>query len=239
MLAGNVLRLVNSALYGREGTINSVSHAIAIIGLNKLRNVALSFSVARAWKNVRTPRLFSVARFNLHSVGTGILADRLAQLVPTSYPEGAFAAGLFHDVGKLMIAIAAPEQYEALVNTIHRDKRAAAEVERELLGCDHAELSSAAAKTWNLPMPIQIAVTHHHRPEESRRAAGAAHQWTLAHLIQAADQTTNLLGISTEIAHAVDPPSFFPLLKALGLDTRIPEVLRDFEDEFANLRAVA
>jgi HD-like signal output (HDOD) protein len=238
VLAGSVLKLVNSALYGREGTINSVPHAIAIMGLDKLRNLALSFSVARVWKNARAPRQFSVPRFNLHSVATGILADRLAQLVPTSYPEGAFVAGLFHDVGKLMAAIVAPDSYEALVKREASGQPAGVAFERELFGCDHAELSSAALKSWNLPVPIQTAAAHHHDPERARSAADAGYQWTLAHLIQAADETTNLLGICVEVPQSSEPDSF-PLLDSLGLNARIPELLRDFQDEFANLRAVA
>jgi EAL and modified HD-GYP domain-containing signal transduction protein len=55
VLAGNVLGVVNSALYGLDGTVNSVRHAVAILGMNKLRNVALSMSVSRMWGQARTP----------------------------------------------------------------------------------------------------------------------------------------------------------------------------------------
>src|SRR5258707_2607353 len=104
VIAGNVLRMVNSALYGRRGTINSVGHAIAIMGLIKLRNTALSFAVSRMWKNVRTPRGWSSARFNLHSLATAILSDHLVQHVPVSYPEGAFAAGPFYGFGQVLVS---------------------------------------------------------------------------------------------------------------------------------------
>lgn len=48
-LAGNVLRLVNSALYGLRGTVNSIRHAVSLLGIAKLRNATLSMSVARMW----------------------------------------------------------------------------------------------------------------------------------------------------------------------------------------------
>jgi len=58
VLAGHVLKLVNSALYAHSGTVNSVRHAVSILGLNKLRNTALSLSVSRMWTAVKdTPRM--------------------------------------------------------------------------------------------------------------------------------------------------------------------------------------
>ena len=54
VLAGNLLKLVNSALYGRRGTIISVRHAVSMLGVNKLRNAALSMSVARMWNHVKS-----------------------------------------------------------------------------------------------------------------------------------------------------------------------------------------
>ena len=53
-----------------------------------------------------------MARFNIHSVAVAILADLIAQRAPVEYPEGAFVAGLFHDLGKLLIAFALGEEYE-------------------------------------------------------------------------------------------------------------------------------
>ena len=93
-LAGNVLRLVNSALYGLRGTVNSIRHAVSLLGIAKLRNATLSMSVARMWSQVKTPPGWSMARFNLHSVGVAIMADLLTQGQPVDYAEGAFAAGL-------------------------------------------------------------------------------------------------------------------------------------------------
>jgi HD-like signal output (HDOD) protein len=239
VLAGSVLRIVNSALYGRQGTINSVTHAIAIMGLDKLRNVALSLSVSRIWKNVRAPRAFCVPRFNLHSVATGILADRLALIIPTSYPEGAFTAGLFHDLGKLLIAVAGESQYDKLIAIPDSACALQIELEREIFGCDHAELSSLALHAWNLPVAIRSAVAHHHSPDDCRTGVDGQFQWTLAHLIEAADQAVNLLGISLRSVPTRDEVTSFPLLDALGLSARIPELLREFQNEFATLRAVA
>src|ERR1700693_3136434 len=69
VLAGNILRVVNSALYGLPGTINSIRHAVSLLGITKLRNATLSMSVARMWNQVKTPPGWSMSSFNMHSVG--------------------------------------------------------------------------------------------------------------------------------------------------------------------------
>src|SRR5271154_6752662 len=74
VLAGNILRLVNSALYGLPGTINSIRHAVSLLGITKLRNATLSMSVARMWNQLKTPPGWSMARFNLHSIGVAFMA---------------------------------------------------------------------------------------------------------------------------------------------------------------------
>jgi putative nucleotidyltransferase with HDIG domain len=143
VLAGNVLRVVNSSLYGRRGTISSVRHAVALLGQIKLRNTVLGLSVSRLWNRVRTPAGWPLAAFNQHSVATAILADLLAQEVGVPYPEGGFAAGLFHDLGKLLVAVASCPEVD---------------------GPTHAELSAEVLERWNIPAAVQIAVRFHHAP---------------------------------------------------------------------------
>ena len=114
LLAGNILRLVNSSLYGYRGTVNSIGHAISIMGLVKLRNVTLGLSVSNLWAKVRTPKNFSISRFNQHSLAVAVLSDHLVEKVQVAYPEGAFLAGLFHDLGKLLMATALRDEFEMI-----------------------------------------------------------------------------------------------------------------------------
>ncbi len=122
-MAGNVLRLVNSALYGLRGTVNSIRHAVSLLGISKLRNATLSMSVARMWSQVKTPPGWSTANFNQHSVGVGILSDLLAQGLAVEYAEGAFAAGLFHDLGLLLVAIGMHDEYKQIRSAARSNRR--------------------------------------------------------------------------------------------------------------------
>src|SRR5438132_10525488 len=68
VLAGNLLRVVNSPLYGRISTINSVKHAVAILGSVKIRNLVLGLSVSRRWAGAHVPRNWNARQFNMHSL---------------------------------------------------------------------------------------------------------------------------------------------------------------------------
>src|SRR5437867_2277577 len=59
VLAGNLLRVVNSPLYGRISSINSVKHSVAILGSVKIRNLVLGLSVSRRWAGAKVPGVWN------------------------------------------------------------------------------------------------------------------------------------------------------------------------------------
>ena len=157
-LAGNVLRLVNSALYGLRGTVNSIRHAVSLLGIAKLRNATLSMSVARMWSQVKTPPGWSMARFNLHSVGVAILADLLTQRQPWNTPKAPSRPACS------MTSVFYWWRLDCRKNTsrsslLHQQSpKWIIEYELQVLGMTHLELSAEALAVWNLPEPIQRAV---------------------------------------------------------------------------------
>lgn len=165
VIAGNLLYMVNSALYARRGTVNSVRHALSLMGIEKVRNAVLGMSIMRVWKLSRTPPSWSMAEFNMHSSAVAILSDCLAQRVAVNYAEGAFVAGLLHDVGRLLIALSLPIEFEQIAAMKAETGQPASECEMSVLGFAHAELSAHALSFWNLPEPIRQAVMCHHDPE--------------------------------------------------------------------------
>src|SRR5277367_857929 len=141
-VAGNILKMVNSALYSLPGRVNSVRHAVSLLGVNKLRNATLGMSVSRMWKQVKSPPGWSMGTFNLHSAGVAILSDLMAQKLKVNYAEGAFAAGLFHDLGWLLVALGCPDEFKQISLLCRQGERWASEYEIEVLGVSHADLSA-------------------------------------------------------------------------------------------------
>jgi HD-like signal output (HDOD) protein len=232
VLAGNVLRYVNSAQYGFQGTVNSVRHAVAILGVNTIRNVALSFSISRMWTHVRIPEPWSGAKFNVHSVATALLADLIAQRARAPYPEGAFVAGLLHDVGKLIIAVSFPREFGAIRNLCELTSRSELECEGELIGPTHAQLSGLALERWRLPRPIERAAACHHEPGEAD--AGRLH---LAHIVRTADRLANELGYSV-LEHPKSAEPSDSAWDALELGHCAQRILDEFQVEFELSRAL-
>lgn len=200
VVAASILHLVNSSLYARRGTVNSVRHALSILGFTKVRNTVLGMSVAKMWNSVRTPASWSMARFNMHSAATAILGDLLAQQLDVDYAEGAFIGGLLHDAGRLLIALGLGEEYERIIrmqqDKIHHvdgeQNRPLSECEMAVLGFTHTELSMKALEFWNLPSQVLIAVRDHH----VIHAKAQSKTVSLSHIISCADQYVHCAGIS-------------------------------------------
>jgi HD-like signal output (HDOD) protein len=187
-------------------------------------------SISRMWSQVRTPPGWSVARFNLHSVASGVLADLISQQVDVPYPEGGFVAGLLHDIGKLLIAISLPDEFARIVELIGSREGTELEWELEVIGTTHAELSGAVLTRWNLPAPIQQAAMFHHAPEEA--AGGELH---LSHVVRAANELANGLGHSVLQRKGV-PQAATECLESLGVTDKLPQLLEQFEGEFKVLK---
>jgi HD-like signal output (HDOD) protein len=222
VVAGNVLRVVNSALYARRSTVNSVRHALAVLGVDKVRNTVLAMSISRMLNGVRTPAGFSMERFNRHSAAVAVLCDHLVQRVDCDYPEGGFVGGLLHDVGRLLIAMALPSEFDRILFLYRHSDRSWIECEQEILGFTHAELSADVLAAWKLPEPIQIAVHAHHVPP------GAEARMTLGRVLDAANQYVNSIGESI-LPRIKNDAAGSAWIGALGLS---PAELQDTIDAF-------
>jgi putative nucleotidyltransferase with HDIG domain len=237
ILSGNVLRLVNSVLYGRRGTISNVRHALAIIGLTKLRNYVLGLSISQLWKKVSTAASWSMGRFNQHSAATAVLADLIVQRLPVEAAEAAFAAGLLHDIGRFMIAVALPEEYERIVTLMTRDGHTSDQAEREVLECSHSELGAAALARWNLPVSIQRAVAG---SNEGSWRVGSGGPRGLGQIVQASSSLADHLGYGItplESDRARDAREVFDDLSLGPIVTE--RIVADFETELNSLLAAA
>jgi HD-like signal output (HDOD) protein len=234
VMAGNLLHLVNSALYARRGSINSVRHALSLLGINKLRNAVLGMSITRMWNQVHTPSSWSMARFNMHSSACAILSDLLAQRLNVNYAEGAFVAGLLHDVGRLLIALALTEEYGRILQLHESEGKALVICEMEVTGLTHPELSAKALEIWNLPEPIQNAVRYHHDPAADPSAKGG--EVMLSRVLDAANQYVNSMGVSIlkKCPDVADPT----LVESLGLPAEhLQVVLAEFKAEYDAMSA--
>lgn len=237
VMTGHVMRLVNSAAFGRRGTVSSVRHAIAILGLIKLRNTVLGISVCRMWTQLRTPKGWSTARFNHHAAATGIIADLIVQYTPVDYGEGAFVAGLLHDIGMLVIALSLSPQYLEIQEMMQAGNLSPEECELAVLGLRHSDYSAATLEKWNLPIPIQTAVRFHHNPADSPE--DSSNGLTLSRVLNVSDMIVKKLGISImPTSETASPQDAIPMLEEIGVGPKAEKILDTFQKEFDLIKAV-
>lgn len=217
VLAGNVIRTVNSAMYARLGRVSTVRHAVSLLGIEKLRNLTIGLSSFRMWNNVPAAEGWSMREFNRHSVSVAILADLIAQRANLSCAGIAFTAGLFHDIGRLLIASGLRLEH-AEINRFQRESgRARIECEKEILGFTHADLSAEALAAWKLPEPVRVAVLHHHDP--------------------AADPLSRVLWAADRFVNAErDDDGLKTVLDDLGLRQQGALILESFRAELSAVR---
>ena len=98
-LTQRLLRIANSARYGRGYPVQTVREAVVHLGFNELRRVAVATSVLDL-AGRGSAEGFDRLGFFLHSLAVGALAQEISEAVGFEDPPIAFVAGLLHDVGK-------------------------------------------------------------------------------------------------------------------------------------------
>lgn len=192
VLSGSVMRCVNSPYYGVPRRVSSIRHAVALLGFQTVRNLALAFSMRRMMTGNAASRMLYNS-YSRHALATALLAQAAAAQTQTCEMEAAFAAGLFHDVGKLLIYTAAPEAVPAIVKIWEAGEGTYEDAELEVIETTHSELSAIVLEGWKLPDEICNAARYHHAPHDCPGAEESEGP-SLAALVQAADRLANLEG---------------------------------------------
>lgn len=157
-LAVQVLRLANSAYFGRGQNVTSLSGAAARLGTRLLRSLTLAAEVFERFHLTDSP--LSLDAQQQHASLVARIASSLEPRAP--WKDDAFTAGLLHDVGKLMLATRAPALYGPVLELARAERRPVHEVERAAFGVDHGALGACLLGTWGLPASILEAVHRHH-----------------------------------------------------------------------------
>jgi HD-like signal output (HDOD) protein len=234
LLSAQVLRLANSAAFGRAQPIHSVKHAIAMLGVGCIRKFALGASLANLFSRRPSTPAFSIVRFNLHSVATATLVELLTDEIPIRFASGAFVAGLLHDVGSLIIAVSMPVQYDTILSMAAVTGDSILECERQVLGTDHAELGALAIVRWDLAEPITWAAYYHHAPDqEPVNKPPERGGLSLSAAVQKVDDFVDYLGMS--ILPARPQTQEAPALEFPGFPFSQERLLKRFEIEWKGM----
>lgn len=219
VIVARLLHLCNTPMVGLMRKIESVDRAVLLLGERQLLQLTISAALEGVFEG--REKGYSLVRGGLyrHSVGTAILAERLAVLSGVCPPDQAYTAGLLHDIGKACL-----DQHVARVRPLfyHRADRLGVkviEIEQELLGHTHTDIGVRLAESWGLYDALTEAISLHHRPLE------ATVNPKLTGLVYLADLMMSRFhgGLDLELMNAEALPD---VLDRLGLEAgRFPEIV--------------
>ncbi len=161
-LTTRVLRMVNSAQFGRKRKVTKVSEAVIIMGINSIKVLTLSSSVFGMVTDKDLFKRCNIKRIWRHLIETASSARSIAVEIKYKEPEEAFVAGILHDLGIILMLLYYREGYLEVMEKMTVDKEGIEAAERNIFGLTHSEVGAAMTGGWKLPSNLTYVVQNHH-----------------------------------------------------------------------------
>lgn len=200
-LTARLLHVVNSALYGFGGRIDTIQRAVTILGLQQVHDLVLTMSIGSVFQNIK-PEHMDMKRFWQGSVMCGLAARETGQRAKLANPERLLTIGLLADIGHLVMYQTVPHLAEEAQIQASATGTPLYQAERTLVGCDYAEVGATLAQQWNLPACFAQVIGAQVTPRLGGEFITEASVLNLATHIIAADRAGEP---SDEAAARVDP----------------------------------
>ena len=188
VLTGLVLKLINSAYYSLPDQVTSLARAIIMLGINTVKNLALSTAILQSVGGKDSLKAFSMDEFWTHSITVGVTGKALSTFkgVPGSQKEEYFVSGLIHDLGKIPLGNCFPEEYVKVLETSRAQDMPPHDAEESILGMNHCLVGGMIAEKWEMGGGLRDALIHHHHPDQADKA-----NHILVHMVSLADVCTH------------------------------------------------
>ncbi|ORC34920.1 phosphohydrolase [Marispirochaeta aestuarii] len=224
VLMGKVMKLINSAYYGLSQEVTSLVRAIIMLGINTVKNLALSTAVLANLGKGTSAKGLNMDGFWRHSLCVGVTSKLIAKKlkIDPKRLEEFFMAGLLHDIGKIPLNNRLADPYVAAMQNADREQAPLIQAEKNVMGIHHCEVAKIILQRWRLNQEIQDAVSFHHAP-----LSYEGPHWKIVYAVT----TANFFANTFEIGFAGDryplsvPPEVF---QALDVDM---EWFDDIEDQ--------
>jgi HD-like signal output (HDOD) protein len=180
-LTADLLLTANSAAYGLRSRVESIRHALTLVGLERVRSLACNIMWRGYLRRQSVEHLQPIWR---HSIAAAVIGEILGTIY---HVPGLYTAGLLHDLGRLGLLLSAGESYEQVLTEGPSDIEQAMERELDVCGMSHCDAGALLAQTWGFPELLQVTMVEHHgqRPVTSGSPVG---------LIQTACRMADWLG---------------------------------------------
>lgn len=216
ILLAEVLGLARSAYLGLPGNLNEPVAAVEALGLDAMRALIMALKFLAEHSQNR-PGYLALEQIWQHSKNVARIARDLVlfETKDRTLATQAFAAGLLHDLGKVVLAANFDDLYGRVHSLARKQPVALWDVEKEMFGANHGEIGACLIGMWNLPGPIVEAAAMHHEPP-----LGEQEQFTPLAAVHIANVLEHEMNASDDLR--VAPVISTPFVNELGLLARLP-----------------
>jgi len=229
-LSVRVMKVANSSLYTSGKPAQNPVEAAGRIGMSGIRNAVVTAVAIDQFGKGSETRL-APQRFWEHSLAVAALAQSIGERLSVPHVEGWFLAGLLHDLGRLVLNSAFPEEYRAILARVDSEGLALGSLERQTFGLSHAEATKEALSQLRMPPPVVTAASLHDRTAEQLKRSCRTDRGPL--IVALADRLAHALAIGDSGDPVLLP--FEEHAEALGLDpTAIGDIGRQVAARIAD-----
>ncbi|NTV79542.1 MAG: HDOD domain-containing protein, partial [Clostridiales bacterium] len=157
----NVLKVANSAFYKLPVKVNTIEHAVRMLGTREIASLCIACTAGKTLKAPVNQPTIDLSMFWQHSVATGVISKVLCSELGIQTQNNIYLAGLIHDVGKIILDRFMHDVYKEIVKVTYNENISLTEAEQRITGESHARVGGWLMEAWNLP-PIFVDVANHH-----------------------------------------------------------------------------
>ena len=168
-LSARILRLANSAFYSFYTRVKTISHAIALLGMNLVTSLAIGANIFDSFTKGAKSEAALINKLWTHSCCVAVLVKEIWTFRGHKEKEGEFAflCGLLHDLGKVVLFKTYPKHYGSIF-AIEKSEGdgSISSFEENSYGVDHATIGEMLSKLWGFPPELSSVIRKHHDPSE-------------------------------------------------------------------------
>ncbi|NOQ80738.1 MAG: HDOD domain-containing protein [Gammaproteobacteria bacterium] len=223
-----LLKLVNSSFFNLASKVDTITHAINLLGTQQVHDLVLATSVIDSFSGFSND-YFNLYDFWFNGVYCAVTARLLAYYCKDLDTERPFVAGLLHNIGHLVTYQKIPEESRSALELAAHKNISVYMAEREILGFDYAQVGAELMREWQLPRSLQEITEFHIEPE---KASEFQLETAIIHIASAMTQNAIAqIPVSSETL-AVNPMCW--QITGLSVDN-MPEVKKEVDQQASML----
>jgi putative nucleotidyltransferase with HDIG domain len=182
--SADLLRFANSALFGLQREVTSLTHAVLVLGTDRVKTMATFVAINQMVRS--SVRAQALRKVWVHSLLTAVIGEEMARVAGLD-KEAAYTIGLLHNLGSLGLMSAYPDEYSRLLEVSDEFGLDLLKTERDLFDIDHCTAGAYVAQDWNFPEEFGVAIAVHHEDP-------AGNELSLANVIKVSWRLADALG---------------------------------------------